>query len=393
MLGEGDADAASAGDQGYATARPRKGGDTPFEESRSVAERRASPPNAPGKSDPQEQPDDDRPEPRGKRPEHAGERANRDEPQDRPRGNKARSRRLILAAAGALVLIVVAPAGYLYWDDASHFESTDDAFIAARQFSIAPQVSGYVVAVPVTDNEHVDKGGVIARIDPRNYDVALEQAQAQVAAGEAGVRNSDAQIAVQEAQIASNQAQVTQAQASLVFAQEQAARFQALVRTGAGTVENAQQYVSQQNQQQAALESAKATRRARRASGRRAEGAARDGRGQPEEGRGAARPGRAQPVLHCRQGRPARADREPHRRRRRVRDRRRRAHHVRSRRHLGRRELQGDGARPHAPRPAGRRSRSTPIRSVSSTAASRASSPDRARPSPCCPPRTRRATT
>ena len=54
---------------------------------------------------------------------------------------------------------------YLYLDYAAHFESTDDAFIAARQFSVAPQVAGYITAVPVTDNEHVAAGQVIARID------------------------------------------------------------------------------------------------------------------------------------------------------------------------------------------------------------------------------------
>jgi hypothetical protein len=68
-----------------------------------------------------------------------------------------------------------AAGGYLYWDYAEHFETTDDAFIAARQFAIAPKV-------PVTDNQHVPVGGVIARIDERDYRIALEQAQAQVGA-------------------------------------------------------------------------------------------------------------------------------------------------------------------------------------------------------------------
>ncbi len=150
-----------------------------------------------------------------------------------------------MLAAGALVLIVAAPAGYLYWDHTSHFESTDDAFIAARQFSIAPKVAGYVVAVPVTDNQHVNAASVIARIDDRDYRVALEQARAQVAAAKAGVQNIDAQIAVQEAQVGQANAQVDAGAGGLVFAQEQAARYQALVQTGAGTVQNAQQYVSQ----------------------------------------------------------------------------------------------------------------------------------------------------
>ena len=149
--------------------------------------------------------------------------------------------------------------GYLYLDHARHFESTDDAFIAARQFSIAPKVSGYITAVPVTDNQHVKAGDVIARIDDRDFRTALEQAQAQVAAAQANIENIDAQLNVQQAQISTNQAQVDQAQASLVFAQQQADRFQHLEHTGYGTVQNAQQFTSQLHQQQAALLSAQAT--------------------------------------------------------------------------------------------------------------------------------------
>jgi membrane fusion protein (multidrug efflux system) len=84
-------------------------------------------------------------------------------------------------ALGLLLLIPVVAGGYLYWDNTRHFESTDDSFIAARQFAIQPKASGYITAVPVTDNQHVATGDVIARIDDRDYRVALEQANAQLA--------------------------------------------------------------------------------------------------------------------------------------------------------------------------------------------------------------------
>ena len=166
-----------------------------------------------------------------------------------------------LAFLGALVLLVVLlPAGYLYWNYASHFESTDDAFVAARQFTIAPKVPGYLTAVPVTDNEHVVAGQVIARIDDRDYRNALAEAKAQVAAARANIENIDAQIVVQQAQIHANQAQLDEAQAALVFAQQQAKRYQELAATGiAGTVQDAQRYTSGLRQQQAAVGSAQAT--------------------------------------------------------------------------------------------------------------------------------------
>jgi membrane fusion protein, multidrug efflux system len=170
-------------------------------------------------------------------------------------------RRHPIAVAFALLCLALAlVAGYLYWNYTSHFETTDDAYIAARQFAIAPEVSGYITAVPVTDNEHVHAGAVIARIDDRNYRAALAQAEAQVAAANANIENIDAQMDVQQAQIAADQAQLAQQQAGLVFAQEQAARYQYLAKTQlAGSLQSAQQYTSQWRQQQAAVESAQAT--------------------------------------------------------------------------------------------------------------------------------------
>ena len=61
-------------------------------------------------------------------------------------------RRPVVFALGAMLLAAAVGGGYLYLDYAEHFESTDDAFIAARQSSLAPKVSGYLTSVPVTDN-------------------------------------------------------------------------------------------------------------------------------------------------------------------------------------------------------------------------------------------------
>jgi membrane fusion protein (multidrug efflux system) len=169
------------------------------------------------------------------------------------------SRRPVVSAIGALLLASALGGGYLYVDHITRFQSTDDAFIAARQFALAPKVSGYITTVPVTDNQHVKAGDVIARIDDRDYRTALAQAEAQVAAAHASIENIDAQLDVQQAQIAANQAQVDQAQAALVFAEQQAARYEHLGQTGYGTVQNEQQYTSQLHQQQAALASAQAT--------------------------------------------------------------------------------------------------------------------------------------
>jgi len=167
--------------------------------------------------------------------------------------------RPVVSAIGAVLLAFALSGGYVYLDYARHFQSTDDAFIAARQTALAPKVSGYITAVPVTDNEHVATGDVIARIDDRDYRIALEQAEAQVAGAQASVENIDAQLNVQQAQISANQAQVDQAQAALMFAQQEAARYEHLQQTGYGSVQDAQQRMSQLHQQQAVVASAQAT--------------------------------------------------------------------------------------------------------------------------------------
>jgi membrane fusion protein, multidrug efflux system len=214
-----------------------------------------------------ERPPRDRPQqelpPAGKLP---GEAEDQDEEQDHEGSGEPRKgllrRHPIALAIGFILLLAALPIGYLYWDYTSHFESTDDAYIASRQFAIAPEVSGYITAVPVTDNEHVNAGQVIARIDDRPYRAALDQAQAQVAAAKANIENIDAQMSVQQAQISADQARLSQQQAVLVFAQQQASRYQYLAHTIAGTVQNAQQYTSQLHQQQATVESAQATLKA-----------------------------------------------------------------------------------------------------------------------------------
>jgi len=117
-------------------------------------------------------------------PLHKDDDAEQKESRESRRARFLNGRPLALALALPLVLAVAA-LGYLYWDYAGRFQSTDDAFIAARAFSMAPKVSGYITAVPVTDNQHVGAGDVIARIDDRDYRVALDQAKAQLARDQA----------------------------------------------------------------------------------------------------------------------------------------------------------------------------------------------------------------
>ena len=152
-----------------------------------------------------------------------------------------------------LVAAVAALLGWSMWNAYMGTPWTRDGTVRAYVVTMAPEVAGHIVALPVVDNEYVHKGDLLMVIDPINYQIAVSQAEATVQQAEASVQNIDAQIAVQQAQISVNQAQVDRAQAALVFAKQQAGRYGRLAQDGWGTVQDAQQYGSQLRQQDAAV--------------------------------------------------------------------------------------------------------------------------------------------
>jgi len=170
-----------------------------------------------------------------------------------------------MLATGAVCLLLIALIGGIaYWLAVRGYESTDDAFIAARSFSVAPKVGGYVVEVPVTDNQHVNAGDLVARIDDRDYKTSVDQAQAQLAVSQASIANIQAQTDSQRQQIDQAKAQLDQAQAQLQFSQQEEARAKDLVDRGAGTVQREQQTRSDLLGQQANTARARAALTAHR---------------------------------------------------------------------------------------------------------------------------------
>jgi membrane fusion protein (multidrug efflux system) len=192
----------------------------------------------------------------------------RDESRDKlkePAKRASFGRRLLGIAILAIVVIAAAIAGGLWWLHARNFESTDDAFVDTRIAGISSQVSGAIVAVPVTDNELVAKGATLIDIDPRDYQVAVAQAQAQVAQAQAQVAqanatiaNLDAQLDTQKARIDQALRQVEQTKAALTFAQQEHDRNQDLMRYNAGTRQQLQQATSNFIQAQANVASTEA---------------------------------------------------------------------------------------------------------------------------------------
>ncbi len=141
---------------------------------------------------------------------------------DREQAIKKRSllQRIILGA-----VIIMAVAAFFVWRYLNSYESTDDAQIDGHINNVSARVSGYIQKVNVDDNQYVDKGSVLAQIDPRDYQVALERAKAELADAEATARAMNLNIPVETigttTQVSTSEAELEAAQAGVAAAQQQ----------------------------------------------------------------------------------------------------------------------------------------------------------------------------
>jgi membrane fusion protein, multidrug efflux system len=133
--------------------------------------------------------------------------------------------------------------GYNWWTDGRFLVSTDDAYISGDIAVISPKVSGYVEKVNVVENQTVKAGDLLVTLDQGDYRIALEQAEANVESANLAVSRMDAQIAVGEASLKQSQAQLGALQAALRGAEITQKRQTELAAKSVGTtadLDNAQ---------------------------------------------------------------------------------------------------------------------------------------------------------
>jgi membrane fusion protein (multidrug efflux system) len=132
-----------------------------------------------------------------------------------PLWRRRRARMIFLA-----VVVLAVVGGVSVWRYYAVRESTDDAQIDGRITPIAPRVGGTVMAVPVSDNQEVTAGTSLVQIDPRDYQVALQRAQADLADAQAALQAAQSGVPITATTTAS---QVTTATANVERAQAGAA--------------------------------------------------------------------------------------------------------------------------------------------------------------------------
>jgi membrane fusion protein (multidrug efflux system) len=158
-----------------------------------------------------------------------------------PAARRLNIRKLLMTGAAVAVLAAAGWYGWDYWTVGQYLVSTDDAYVKADSTTIAPKVTGYLDQVLVGDNERVKAGQVLARIDSRDFKVALDQAKADVSAAKAALASKQAQLDVQQAIINAAHATLDVDRANVTFAAQENRRYTDLAATGSGSVQNAQQ--------------------------------------------------------------------------------------------------------------------------------------------------------
>ena len=153
-----------------------------------------------------------------------------------------------------IAILVVVLGGVFLWRYLSSYESTDDAQADVHLYPVSARISGYVAKVNVEDNQWVQEGTVLVEIDPKDYEVAVAQAQANLTSAEAtaqslnitvpitsvntssqlkstasDIENATAGITAAERQLIAAHAQLEEAQANDVRAQDDLRRYKLLV--------------------------------------------------------------------------------------------------------------------------------------------------------------------
>jgi membrane fusion protein (multidrug efflux system) len=95
----------------------------------------------------------------------------------------------------AVIILLVIGAGIFYWRS-TFSEDTDDAQVDGDLYQVSSRVTGQVIKVYVDDNQQVNVGAPIAEIDPKDYQVAVEQAQANLASAQAAAIQANVNVPI-----------------------------------------------------------------------------------------------------------------------------------------------------------------------------------------------------
>lgn len=192
---------------------------------------------------------DENPEQNSKAQNQSAQKSGGTEPEPTDPRNKSRRRFIVI---GVVAMLVVG--ALLFWWHSTYYEDTDDAQINGHLIQISSRIAGHVIKVNVEENQYVDKGALIAVLDPTDFQTAVQQDEANLASAEAAyeaarvnipvihintgstlssagadVSGAQATVAQAEKQLQAAEAAVAQAKANSVKSQQDLERYTPLV--------------------------------------------------------------------------------------------------------------------------------------------------------------------
>src|SRR5260370_11502605 len=165
-----------------------------------------------------------------------------------------------LALAGLAPAVTLGGVGYGrdWWRVGRFIESTDDAYAGGNVTAVSPHVAGFVVQILVADNQHVQAGQLLIRLDGRDFQAALDHAQAVAAKEQAALAGLQAKYVLQQAMIRQAEADLAAKAARATFAGADAVRYRDLAATTFGTQQNAERASAADEEAQSVAKSAQA---------------------------------------------------------------------------------------------------------------------------------------
>lgn len=153
-----------------------------------------------------------------------------------------KKKRVIVPIISAVILILI---GIYLAVHATFFQSTDDAFVEGHIIQVAPKVAGQIINLYVDDNQEVKENQIIAEIDPKDYQVKLDQAEAKLQEAKAKLGVTEKQVDENSSNVNQTQEELNSAKSKLDFAEKDYQRYAAMYKEG---IVSKQEYDNSLNQ-------------------------------------------------------------------------------------------------------------------------------------------------
>lgn len=140
-----------------------------------------------------------------------------------------KKKRVVIPTITAIILIILGIYAAIH---STYYQSTDDAFVEGRLVSVAPRVAAPVINLLVDDNQEVKSGDLLVELDPKDFEVALAQAEAKLAEAKAGLNIAVKQVDESSSKVNKSFEDITSASSRLEFAQKDFARYKELYTDG-----------------------------------------------------------------------------------------------------------------------------------------------------------------